>query len=292
MKILIFGCTGQVGSALQPPLRALGEVVALDQLNLDLRDLDGAQRVIVDQRPQVVVNAAAYTAVDQAENDAEAAYVINAEVPGAMAAAAKRIQALFVHYSTDYVFSGSGERPYTEEMEPGPVNVYGHTKLAGERAVKEVGGDYLIFRTSWVYSRHGRNFLNTMLRLAEEREELQVVNDQFGAPTYAGAIAEATAIIVARVCDGSRGKYAGVYHMTCGGTTTWYEFAKAIFACAGKNAVTVIPVSTAAYPTPARRPRYSVLDNRKLREHFQIALPPWREALKRCLADTHSGDEC
>ncbi len=287
MNIVLFGLTGQVGSGLAHYLQDLGRITALNRADVDLADLSALERVIVEHRPDVIVNAAAYTAVDQAESDPAGAGLVNAQAPGVMARCAQRLGALLVHYSTDYVFSGASAQPYGEDSPVDPVNVYGRTKLEGEIAVARNTGNYLIFRTSWVYSHSGRNFFNTMLRLAGERDELQVVDDQHGTPTYADLIAAATARILSLIRDRRAEDYAGTYHMTCAGTTTWYEFARAILELTGHKSVRVIPILSSEYPTPARRPRYSTLDTAKLQQRFGVKLPDWRAGLNQCLVDAN-----
>jgi dTDP-4-dehydrorhamnose reductase len=286
MRVLLFGKNGQVGSHLQAVLEPFGEVIAFGRSDVDLSDSGAVAQAVRDARPHVVINAAAYTAVDRAESEPELAEAVNAEAPGAMARAAAASGALLVHYSTDYVFDGRASQPYTEEAPTNPLGAYGRTKLAGERAVTAAGGPHLVFRTAWVYSLHGHNFLKTMLRLGGERDELRIVDDQRGSPTYAGAIADATAAVL-RVVDNRGGlpaEHAGVYHMTCSGEVSWCGFAREIFRRAGVSGVHVTPITTADYPTPAARPAYSVLSNAKLQRVFGIELPPWQEALTRCLA--------
>ncbi len=287
MNILLFGKTGQVGSGLACHLRDLGEIVTLDRANVDLSDLVRLEQAIINHRPNVIVNAAAYTAVDQAESDPVTAELVNAKAPEVMAKSAKKIGALLVHYSTDYVFSGNSEQPYKEDSQVDPLNVYGRTKLEGERAIAEQTDDYLIFRTSWVYSHRGRNFFSTMLRLAREREELKVVNDQHGTPTYSNLIAAATARILSLVRNERPGDYSGIYHMTCAGTTTWYDFAKAIIERNGRASVRVIPIPSSEYPTPAERPKNSTLDTSKLARRFGVQLPDWQVGLDQCLMDAN-----
>jgi dTDP-4-dehydrorhamnose reductase len=290
-------------------LASLGSVTVLGHAELDLAKPDDIRRVVREVRPELIVNAAAYTAVDRAESDEALAYAVNATAPGVMSEEAKRRGALLVHYSTDYVFDGSGTRPYVEDDLPNPQSVYGSTKLAGEQAVQQVGANHLIFRTAWVYAREGRNFLLTMLRLATQRDELRVVNDQFGSPTWSREIAAATTSILGRVCAPSpepapAAEYSGIYHMTAAGETTWYDFASAIFGQISRQngwaegwigrvtdhrpliASRVVPISTSEYPTPARRPRYSVLSNEKLNTTFGLVLPDWRAQLQSaCGAD-------
>jgi dTDP-4-dehydrorhamnose reductase len=287
MKILLLGKNGQLGTHLQRVLPALGELTALGRAEADLSDPAAAAAAVAGSGADVVVNAAAYTAVDRAESEPELAQRVNAEAPGAMAAAARGAGALFVHYSTDYVFDGTGRRPYREDDPTRPLGVYGRTKLAGEQAVRAAGGPHLVFRTAWVYSLHGRNFLNTMLRLGAERSELRVVDDQVGSPTFAGAIADATVSVLARVPQLAAAP-SGLYHMTCGGETSWCGFARRIFEEAGAAKVRVDAITTADYPTPAARPAYSVLNNEKLESVFGVSLPSWDDALRTCLAERSS----
>ena len=287
-NILLFGANGQLGTRLRTLLMARGPVRAVGHAELDLRDLVRLRALVREARPGLIVNAAAYTAVDTAESDAENARLVNAEAPRVMAEAAAELGALLVHYSTDYVFDGSARTPYTEESPTRPLGVYGITKLAGEQAVAAAGADYLTLRTAWLYSNHGKNFLNTMLRLAGERDELRVVNDQLGSPTYADLVAEATIAMLDGVyANGSvRKERCGLYHVTCSGETSWWSFAQRIIELAGFAArVTVKPIPTSEYPTPARRPAYSVLANDKLERVFGIRLPDWQDGLQRCLAE-------
>lgn len=288
--ILLFGANGQLGTKLKTLLPAQGILRAVDSADLDLRDLPRLRALIRETRPELIVNAAAYTAVDAAESDAENAQLVNTEAPRAMAEAARECQALLVHYSTDYVFDGAGHEPYTEDSPTAPLGVYGASKLAGERALAASGADYLIVRTAWLYSNHGRNFLNTMLRLAAERDELRVVNDQIGSPTFSDLIAEATlAMLDGMYANGKlRRERCGLYHATCGGTASWWEFARRIVEWAGyAPRVTVTPIPTVEYPTPAKRPAYSALSSEKLARVFGIRLPDWETGLRRCLAERH-----
>ncbi len=290
MRILLTGKNGQVGYELQRMLAPLGEVVALGREELDLADGSAVREAVLRTKPALVVNAAAYTAVDQAESEPELARRINTDAPAALAEAAEVINATVIHYSTDYVFDGAKAEPYREEDQPNPLGVYGATKLAGERAVAASGVPHVILRTSWVYATRGRNFLLTILRLAAEREQLRIVNDQTGAPTWAGAIAEATAQIIAGF-GRAHGELNGVYHLTASGQTTWYEFAREILESPAARILQprpfivrdVVPIRTEEYPTPARRPPYSVLSNEKLRRVFGIALPDWHNQLTRAL---------
>ena len=305
--ILLIGTNGQVGRELNRMLPRLGEVTPLDRQRLDLTKPEEIRRAMRTFHPAFVVNAAAYTAVDKAESEEAVARAINAEAPAVIAEEAKKIGASVIHFSTDYVFDGSKTTPYDEDDPANPQNVYGRTKLEGERAIQALDMPHLIFRTAWVYATQGRNFLLTILRLATQREELRIVRDQIGAPTLCGEIASATTNILAQICDRERGPFSlaevsGTYHMTAGGETSWYDFAKAIleeaamipattpwFAAATSNLplITrrVIPISTNEYPTPARRPAYSVLSNARLTRTFSLQLPDWRKQLHSVFAD-------
>ena len=290
-RILLLGVNGQVGWELAR-LFSGEELLGLDRAGADLAQPESLRQVVRDAKPEVILNAAAYTAVDRAESEPELADRVNHLAPQVLAEEAERLGALLVHYSTDYVFDGTKREPYVETDEPNPVNVYGATKLAGERAIARACACHLILRTSWVYSPRGHNFLLTMLRLGREREVLRVVNDQHGAPTSAKALAEATLDIVGRVLAGQAPEdWAGNYHCTCAGQTTWAGFAQAIFAEAAKYEprawARVEGISTAAYPTPARRPRNSVLDGSKLRHRFQLNLSPWEDALTAACRPLH-----
>ena len=285
-RILILGSAGQVGRELQRSFTGAGELICCDRQRADLANLDQLRSVIRAAAPSVILNAAAYTAVDRAETDQQTATAINALAPRVFAEEARRLDALLVHYSTDYVFDGSKNSPWLETDPTNPLNVYGATKLAGEQAIAEVGGKHLIFRTSWVYGPHGKNFLLTMLKLGRERDQLKIVNDQTGSPTTSFAIAEVTRSIVNGVLSGTFGRvetWAGLYHMTCSDATTWAGFARAIFEQAGSligdRVLEVIPIESRDYPTPAARPLYSVLSNEKLFGRFGVRLPPWTDGL-------------
>lgn len=286
MSILLTGPDGQVGGELRATLRPLGDVVVADRSMIDLADPESIRRTIRDRRPELVVNAAAYTAVDAAESEPDLAEAVNATGPGILAAEAAAVGAGIVHYSTDYVFDGSGSTPRRPEDATGPLGVYGRTKLAGERAVAGAAGDvgHLVLRTAWVYGRSGRNFMLTMLRLAEDRTELRVVDDQHGSPTWSRSIARGTAAILAACGAGGMSRHRGVHHLTCGGQTTWCGFARAIMEHAGLDR-SVIPITTADFPTPAKRPAYSVLDCASTRDAFGVSLPHWTEALAEASRD-------
>ena len=267
--ILLIGPSGQIGWELRQTLAPLGPVCVRDQAALDLASAEAVRAAVRETAPGLIVNAGAYTAVDRAESEPDLAQAINGTAPGILAEEAKRLGAALVHYSTDYVFDGRTTRPYREDDATGPVNAYGRSKLAGEQAIAEIGCAYLILRTAWVYSLRGANFLTTIRRLAAEREELKVVDDQHGAPTWARGIAEATALILTR-CNaqtgpGELGERRGLYHLTAAGETTWVGFAEAIITemrAAGEQvlAKTVSAITTADYPPPAERPVWSVLD--------------------------------
>lgn len=288
--ILVTGVNGQVGFELLRSLQGLGRVVACDRSVLDLSDLDRVRSVVRELKPSIIVNPAAYTAVDKAETDVDAARRLNAEVPRAFAEEAARLGAALVHYSTDYVFDGTKEGAYVETDATNPQNVYGLTKLEGEQAIAATGCAHLILRTSWVYGRRGKNFLLTMLKLGSERPELRVVADQVGAPTWSKTIATATAHIVAQALAADDADWwaqrSGVYHFTSAGATSWHGFAEAIFAQAmGERAPRVLPIPASDYPVPAKRPSNSQLSHDKLTEAFGLRLPDWADALTLCLSE-------
>lgn len=291
MKILLTGKNGQVGWELQRTLATLGEVVAVDRQALDLANPDAIRALIREVKPALIVNPAAYTAVDKAESEPELAMAVNGIAPGIMAEEAKKLGAAMVHYSTDYVFDGSKISPYKENDLPNPGNVYGKTKLAGEQAVQAAGIPYLILRTSWVYGPRGKNFLLTMLRLAQERDELKIVDDQIGAPTSSRMIAEATAQILAQ-CSSSFANHAGLYHLTAAGQTSWHGFAAAILEsraqATGATGPRLMPIPTSAYPLPALRPMYSVMANDNLQRAFGVAIPSWQGGLSLCMEEIFS----
>ncbi len=283
MKILLLGKAGQVGGALTPLLRQLagssaGEaVVTLGRADVDLSDAAALAQAVQRVQPSLIVNAAAHTAVDRAETESEAAFAINAVAPGVLAAQAAKLNALLVHYSTDYVFDGSQRTPYRESDPTHPLGVYGESKLAGEQAVEASGCRHLLLRTSWVYDSTGRNFLTTMLRLAKQHGKLRVVGDQHGSPTSAALIAEATVHLIRCALD-QPDLAGGLYHLTAQGQTTWHGFAQAIMRKAGLD-IPIEAITTADYPTPAKRPAYSVLNCGKLQTQFNYRLPDWQQAL-------------
>lgn len=282
-RILLTGINGQVGWELQRTLQPLGEVVSLDRNALDLTNPDRLRATVRDIAPDLIINPAAYTAVDKAETESELAMAINGTAPGILAEEARARDALLVHYSTDYVFAGNGETPYTESDAVDPRNSYGRSKLAGEQAIQASGCRHLIFRTSWVYGLRGANFLRTMLRLGAEREELRVVADQIGAPTWSRMIAENTAAALARH-DGQQ----GIYHLVAGGETSWHGFACAIFDLAHERGLLarkprVERIASVDYPTPAERPKNSRLSCAKLSADFNLNQPSWDTQLSLCL---------
>lgn len=292
MKILLLGKNGQVGWELQRALSPLGELIALDrhgEANLcgDLTDFDNLKRSVETLKPDVIVNAAAYTAVDKAETELQLARDINTTAPGILAKAAASIGALLIHYSTDYVFDGSASKPWTELDTPSPINHYGKTKLEGEHLIQASGCHYLIFRTSWVYGLHGNNFIKTMLRLMLEKKSLSVINDQLGAPTGADLIADITSQILSSVRKNRRIKE--IYHLAPQGETSWYEYANLILKQGVSNSrlkeIIITPIPSKQYPTPAARPRNSRLDTNKLVADFSLYLPPWENGVNRMLTN-------
>lgn len=291
MKILLTGKNGQVGFELQRALAPLGEVVAVDHQECDLADADAIRRLVAEVRPQVIINPAAYTAVDKAEAEPVLAQAINAIAPGVFGEEAARLGALVIHYSTDYVFDGSKPGAYQESDAPNPQSVYGQTKLAGEQALQASGADHLIFRTSWVFGAHGANFAKTMLRLAAERDGLKIVADQFGAPTSAALLADVTAQVLGRFKrEGRAGFSFGLYHLVAGGCTTWHEYAQTVVRAAlaaskplKLTADDILPITTADYPLPAPRPSNSRLDTIRLRQTFGLELPEWQRGLDHVL---------
>lgn len=299
-RILVTGKDGQVGFELARTLARRGRVTATDRDEMDLADPDSIRRVVRKANPDLIVNAAAYTAVDQAESEPERALAINGVAPGILAEEAKRLGAALIHYSTDYVFDGSKDAPYTEDDAPRPVSAYGRSKLAGEQAIQAVDVPHLILRASWIYGTRGKNFLLTILRLAKEREELRIVDDQIGAPTWSRVIAMASASILASLGYGQPAfrdacaEQRGIYHLTAAGQTSWHGFAAAIldYAASAKPAspfaLARVPVleaiTTAQFPTPAQRPRNSVLSNAKVQRAFGLIVPDWKASLADCMS--------
>jgi dTDP-4-dehydrorhamnose reductase len=304
LRLLITGCNGQVGWHLQRTLAPLGELLAIDIDQIDLTDLEAVSKTVREFAPQVVVNAAAYTAVDKAESEPDLARAINVAAPGRMAKECATLGALMVHYSTDYVYDGSKTEPYVESDATGPLGAYGRTKLDGDREIIASGSPYMILRTTWVYDIRGKNFLRTILRLAREKDELRVVGDQFGAPTWARMLAVCTAVVVARSLEHRTGNgdwpESGLFHLTAGGRTSWAGFAQAIIddyeelrdpaAMPGEfagplKASRVAGIATDEYPLPAKRPQNSVLSNALIASRFGIVMPDWRQQLRLALQD-------
>jgi dTDP-4-dehydrorhamnose reductase len=290
-RILIVGAYGQVGRELQRSFAGSGEIIGRDRDTVDIAAEDQVRAMVRETSPDLILNAAAYTAVDRAESEREIAMAINAQAPRVLAEEALSRNILLVHYSTDYVFDGSKKGPWTEADEPNPLSVYGESKLAGEVAIREVGGKTLTFRTSWVYGPHGNNFLLTMLRLGRERDRLTIVDDQFGGPTTSIELADVTRTIADAVLSGKYGppdEWAGLYHMTCQGSTTWCGLARAIFSrtenLLGFRGPEVDAISSDRYVTAAKRPRNSVLSNEKLRARFGVTLASWESALDSTFA--------
>ncbi len=299
MRILLTGVSGQVGWELQRSLMTLGEVITVGResnqsvLRMDLSQPNSIVNVVREVQPDLIINPAAYTAVDKAEIETELAMAVNGVAPGVLAEEAKRCHASLIHFSTDYVFDGNQRQPYTELDSPNPQNVYGKTKLAGEQAIQSSGVPFLIFRTAWVYSTRGKNFLLTMLRLAKDQEILKVVADQIGSPTWSRMIAESSAQVIAQGQSKApvqfyewMERYQGIYHLTSRGETSWHEFAEAIFELnldQSRKLKSLVPIPSREYPTPASRPSYSLLDTHKFSEAFGLTLPNWRNALELSL---------
>jgi len=287
--ILVTGVNGQVGFELARSLQGLGRVVAVDRSVVDLSNPDQIRAVVREIRPDLIVNPAAYTAVDKAEAEFDLAMRINGEAPGILAEEAKKLGAALIHYSTDYVFNGEKQGAYVEDDPTDPQNAYGRTKLAGEQAIEATGVDHLVFRTSWVYGGRGKNFLLTMLRLGAERPELKVVADQFGAPTWSNTIATLTANVVAQAFSAEDraawwSAHSGVYNLTAADSTSWHGFATSIFELAGlQTRPNVLPIPASDYPTPAKRPSNSRMANEKLARVFGLRAPHWKDALGLCL---------
>ncbi len=303
MKILLIGRNGQLAWELRRSLACLGDVVAIDRnsdpITLDLIDTDSIKNAVLAIKPGLIVNASAYTAVDRAEQDSHRAHKVNANALAVLSELAIEIKAGLIHYSTDYVFKGDADQPYSEEIEPEPVNIYGQSKRAGESVIALVGPEHLIFRTAWVYGMRGSNFLITMLNLMRKNKSISVVSDQIGAPTWTRQIAEATAVAIAKCTVGGQfrpGARSGIYHMTCNGQTSWFGFAQKISELAISNGLLpdsyreIRPVRTAEYPTAAARPNYSLLSHEKIEKEFDVCLPDWESALEMCLSDMASLD--
>jgi dTDP-4-dehydrorhamnose reductase len=289
-RILLIGRIGQVGWELRRTLAPMAQVVCVDFPEIDLTSSDSIRRWVQETRPNIVINAAAYTAVDKAEAEPDKAMQINGVAPGILAEEAKKMGALLVHYSTDYVFDGTKTKPYVETDPPNPLGAYGRSKLAGDEAVRAVGGAHLIFRLCWVYGARGQNFMLTMMRLAREREKLRVVADQVGCPTWSRMIAETTTQALRQaVAAGDWSALTGTYHLAASGVTSWHGFAQAIvklMPAEGKKCSAVEPISTPEYPTPAKRPPYSVLACDKLESNFGLRLPDWEDSLKEVMEGT------
>ena len=284
MRILVLGRHGQVGAALTQSMQGLGELIALDRAQLDLSNPDAIRTALRELQPQMIINAAAYTAVDAAESDEATAFQINAEAPRVIAEESERLGAAMIHYSTDYVFDGGKQGAWLEDDATAPLSVYGRSKLAGEQGITDVGGTHLILRPSWVYGLHGKNFLLTMLKLAETRDELAIVDDQIGAPTWAVTIADATAAIIRDAGEPAQlAALSGVYHLCAGGHPSWFGFAQAIFSHTSvQRKPKLRPITTAEYPTPAKRPSNSMLNTDRFRHTFGD-LPAWDDALQSCM---------
>jgi dTDP-4-dehydrorhamnose reductase len=295
MRILLIGKNGQVGWNLLRELAELGEVVATGSEDLDLCKPDRIRQMVHEVRPDLIINAAAYTAVDKAETEPDLAMAVNGVAPGILAAEAKKVGSVMIHYSTDYVFDGAKTTgAYLEDDICNPQNVYGQTKLAGEQAIVTVGIPHIILRTSGVYGSRGKNFMRTILKLADDGRELRIVNDQIGSPTWCGAIAQATKQILLPFLNHPSGQFtekmdavSGIYHISCRGETSWYGFAKAILGYSKHTLPSskLISIPSSEYPTPAKRPQYSVLSNEKIKRVLGIDMPHWEEALKMCLED-------
>jgi len=290
-KILVTGKNGQVGWELQRALASLGQVIALDVEDMDLSNPDSIRRKVREIAPHIIVNPAAHTAVDKAESEPDLAMAINATAAGVMAEEAKKLDALLIHYSTDYVFDGTKASPYVESDIPNPQSVYGKTKLAGEQAIQAIGGKHVILRTSWVYGVHGGNFVKTILRLAKERSELRIVADQYGAPTWARLLAASTTQIIGQYSEDK----SGVYHLTPSGRTNWHQFAEEIVRLARQyddalkdKSLTIHPIATHEYPVPAKRPANSSLSTAKACTAFGLQLPAWQDDLAECMRQLYA----
>ena len=289
MKILLTGKTGQIGGELNNIVGDLGKLITVDKEQLDLSKPNSIEPVILDIKPDIIINPAAYTAVDKAEEEPDLAMTVNAIAPGLLAQAAKKVGAGLIHYSTDYVFDGCSGIPYKEEDPPNPLNVYGQTKLAGEKAVAKAGIPFLIIRTGWVYSLHGKNFLRTIKKLAEEKDIIQVIDDQIGAPTWARSVALKTHQILKQCLnkkwlETKDPSLSGIFHLTCQGKTSWHGFARKVLNISNTSQnLKLIAIPTSDYPTPATRPSNSLLNNEKIQKVFGIDMPHWEDALKDCM---------
>ena len=289
MKILLTGKTGQIGEELNNIVGDLGNLITVDKEQLDLSKPNSIEPVILDIKPDIIINSAAYTAVDKAEEEPDLAMTVNAVAPGLLAKAARKVGAGLIHYSTDYVFDGCSEISYKEEDLPNPLNVYGKTKLAGEQAIAEVGIPFLIIRTSWVYSLHGKNFLRTIKKLAEEKDTIQVIEDQIGAPTWARSIALKTHQIIKQCLnkkwlETKESNLSGIFHVTSQGKTSWHGFAREVLNMYNTSQnIKLIAIPTSDYPAPAARPHNSLLNNEKIQKVFGIDMPHWEDALKDCM---------
>jgi len=291
-KVAIIGGNGQVGWDLQRSLAVIGEVVSLNRTSkyfqLDLSQPDTIVSGLQEFKPHIIVNASAYTAVDKAEEEQVLAKKINEDAPIVLAEQANKLNALLVHYSTDYVFNGLSCLPYTENDLTEPLNIYGKTKLAGDQAIESIANNYLIFRTSWVYTNRANNFLLTMLKLAEQRNDLSIIDDQIGSPTWSRLIADVTAKAVFSKFVLNNDIKSGLYNLSSSGETSWFGFAKKIFQYTGVNNVKIVAIPTRDYPTPAARPKYTVLSNDKIEKTFKLYMPDWQESLKLCIAELNS----
>ena len=294
MRLLITGANGQLGWELRRSLARLGDVVAMHRGGCNLAKPEWLRNVICNTKPDIIVNAAAYTAVDEAEKEAELAFTVNGKSVGVLAEEARKIRALFIHYSTDYVFDGQKNTPYTEDDSPNPINVYGHSKLAGETALRQATDDYIMLRTSWIYASRGRNFVRAILRLAQERPQLEIVADQIGAPTWAHDIADATAIIIrAAIRERASGQFhSGLFNVTASGAVSWHGFAQVILELAKRNGIFsgehlphLRAIRSEDYSSPAARPKNSRLAGDRVRDRFAVSLADWKLGLGRCLAE-------
>jgi len=289
MKILLTGKTGQIGKELNNIVGDLGNLITVEKEQLDLSKPNSIEPVILDIKPDIIINSAAYTAVDKAEEEPDLAMMVNAIAPGLLAKAARKVGAGLIHYSTDYVFDGCSKIPYKEEDPPNPLNVYGKTKLAGEKALAEVGVPFLIIRTSWVYSLHGKNFLKTIKKLAAEKDTIKVIDDQIGSPTWARSVALKTHQILKQCLnkkwlETKNSSLSGIFHLTCQGKTSWHGFARKVLNMSNTSQnIKLIAIPTSDYPAPAVRPHNSLLNNEKIQRVFGLDMPHWEDALKKCI---------